>query len=284
VKKVRTYRRKARKEYLKVAKKRKISKKKIYKANKKQLQYLRRNVQHIEELKAATPLTELKGSEYKKLLVVSEVYLQQKEMLEKKCHSIPDRIVSISQPHVRPIVRGKDKGEVEFGAKMSVSMVDGYAFLEKLSWDAYNEANELISHIEKYKERFGYYPKSVHADAIYRNRENRQYCNERNIRLSGPKLGRPPKDIEKYRAILQEAKQDEIDRIPIEGSFGTAKRRYGIDRIKTKLSTTSETSVGITILVMNLEKIRRDLLLSFFRLLYRLLFGTCLCRKLPLYA
>jgi len=193
-KKPRTYREQARKEYLKVAKKRKPNKKSIGKGIKKQLQYIRRNLKHIEELSTKTPLQALGAGLYQDLLVISELYRQQKEMFDEKKHTIPGRIVSISQPHVRPIVRGKANAPVEFEAKISVSLVDGYSLLETLSWNAYNEANELIGHIENYKKRFGSYPESVHVDGIYRNRENRRYCKNHNIRMSGPHLGRPPKD------------------------------------------------------------------------------------------
>ncbi len=39
----------------------------------------------------------------------------------------------LSQPHVRPIVRGKAGKPTEFGAKLSVSCVDNYVFLHRLS-------------------------------------------------------------------------------------------------------------------------------------------------------
>lgn len=278
-KKVRTYRQQARKDYLKVAKKRKPSVKLIRWGIKKQLQYIRRNLLHIENLKEKTPLSALDRGLYRKLLVISELYRQQKQMYETRTHVVPERIVGISQPHVRPIVRGKDRAAVEFGAKISVAMVDGYAFLDKLSWSAYNEATELISHIEAYTRRFGYYPESVHVDQIYRNRENRRYCKEHGIRMSGPPLGRPPKGTEEYRKILKDAKKDELDRIPIEGMFGNGKRRYGLSKIKSKLKETSETTIGITVLVMNLEKIARDLLVLIFSLLRRLGFGRYLVKK-----
>lgn len=98
---------------------------------------------------------------------------------------IEGRIVSISQPHVRPIVRGKASAPVEFGAKISVSLVGGYAFVDRLSWENYNEEGDLIGQIETYRQRFGVYPESVLADQIYRNRENRGYCKSKGIRLSG---------------------------------------------------------------------------------------------------
>lgn len=267
-KKVRTYRREGRREYLNVAKMRKPSLGKLRKGIRKQLQYIARNVRHINTLKEETSLQRLSKKQYRDLLVIQELYRQQKKMYKEKSHKVESRIVSIAQPYVRPIVRGKAAAEVEFGAKLSMAMVDGYAFLERLSWENYNESVDLMFHIESYKKRFGYYPESVHVDRIYRNRKNRTDCKNLGIRMSGPSLGRPPKDKAAYKRLLAESRQDEKDRIPIEGKFGNGKRKYGLDRIASKLKNTSETTIGMIILVMNLEKILRDFLLSFFRSLF----------------
>ena len=108
--------------------------------------------------------------------------------------------------------------------------------------------------MEAYRDRFGFYPESVHADKIYRNRNNIKFCKKHGIRLSGPGPGRPPKDITRQAEPKKQAWQDEIDRIPIEGKFGQAKRRFGLSGIMCRLARTSETAIAMTFLVMNLEK------------------------------
>lgn len=126
-KKPRTYRNTARKEYLDVAKKRRPSKKQRRKSLKKQLQYLLRNLSYIDRLLASGAKLEwLSGQKYKILLVVNEVYRQQLFMHENSLSRVDDRIVSLTQPHVRPIVRGKAGSSVEFGAKLSASCYDMY--------------------------------------------------------------------------------------------------------------------------------------------------------------
>ena len=229
------------------------------------MQYLKRNLGYIGEMIKHTPLRVLSKQQYKNLLVIQEVYRQQLEMYEERKHKIPGRIVSVSQPHVRPIVRGKARASVEFGAKISVAKIDGYAFLETMSWEPYHEGNKLTEHIEVYNQRFGYYPETVLADKIYRTRDNLKYCKGLEIRLGGPPLGRPPKDKEKHKALLRASREDERLRIPIEGVFGVAKRRYGMDVIREKLSVTSENTLAMVILGLNLNKILRNL----FVLLYR---------------
>jgi hypothetical protein len=151
---------------------------------------------------------------------------------------------------------------VDFGAKLAVSLVDGYAFCEELSWDAYNEGNTLIDSIEKYEEKYGFYPEVVLADKIYRTQENREYCKKRKIRLSGPKLGRPCEESRKDEK--RQIYQDSCERNEVEGLFGTGKRKYALDRIMAKLRETSETMILLNLVVLNLEKKPR-LLFQIFR-------------------
>ena len=258
-KKPRTYCQKARKDYLAVAKQKRSGYKKVRKAIGKQLCYLRRNLKNIDRMASKGLLMYLNKRHYRNLLIIKELSRQQLYMYENRTHKIADRIVSISQPHVRPIVRGKAKSNVEFGAKVSVSLIDGFSFVDRISWDSYNESCDLIEQIKKYHKRFGFYPESVHADKIYRNRENLRYCKKYGIRLSGPPLGRPKKvmseNAEQLKQEKQQHRQDEIDRIAVEGKFGQGKRRFSLARIMAKLAGTSEAVIMISFMVMNLEKI-----------------------------
>ena len=257
IKKPRTYRKKARKDYLKVAKKRRPTRKEKREAIAQQLKYIKRNLSHIENLiNEGAELTSLSRRKYKMLLVVTEVYRQQLWMYENESTRIDDRIVSINQPHIRPIVRGKAGKPVEFGAKLSVSCFENYVFLDHLSWDNFNESGDFEDQIEAYKNFTGYYPSSVHVDKIYRTKANLAFCKERGIRISGPPLGRPPKNIS--RPTKKQAQDDERFRNAIEGKFGQAKRRFNLNLVMTKLSKTSETSIAITFLVINLCTLLRQ--------------------------
>lgn len=177
-------------------------------------------------------------------------------MWEEKTSKIENRIVSLTQPHLRPIKRGKAGKPFEFGAKLSVSCFDGYVFLEHLSWDNFNESGDLKNQIENYKAFMGYYPESVHVDKIYRTRENRAWCQQRGIRLSGSPLGRPRKNVS--QEAKKQAVNDERVRNEIEGKFGQGKRRYGLARIMAKLRKTAETAIAISFLVMNLSTLLRQ--------------------------
>lgn len=241
-----------------VAKDKRVSRQKIRKCLRQQLGYLRRNLKSIDRLAHHAGLGVLKLRQYKDLLVISEVYRQQQRMYDNRSQRIDDRIVSISQTHVRPIKLGKAAANTEFGAKVSISLVNGMSFVDTISCDNFNEGVEFSAQVESYRERFGCYPESANADKIYRNRVNCRYCKLRGIRLFGTKLGRPPKITESNAQALKEAKrlakQDEIGRNAVEGKFGQEKRRFSLNRIMTKLSGTSETAIMISFLVMNLNR------------------------------
>ncbi len=177
-------------------------------------------------------------------------------MHQEKSHSISGRIVSISQPHVRPIARGKARASTEFGAKLSASVCDeGFVTLDRIDWEAFNESGDLRFQVEKYRKRTGNYPEAVLADKIYRTQANRKWCKEKGIRLSGPKLGRPSKSEILQKEQRRQNYRDECDRNAIEGKFGQAKRRFGLSRIMAKLQETSESMIALSFLVMNLEKL-----------------------------
>jgi hypothetical protein len=259
--KPRTYRRQARKEYLKHARNRKRTAKQTRAAIKKQMNYIKRDVGYVAQfVRTGVKLT---PKQQELLNVLTTVYEQQRLMFEEKTHSVPDRIVSLSQPWVRPIVRGKAKAKTEFGAKLHISLVDGYARIERLSFDAFNEANDFFQIVERYRQRYGRYPARILADKIYRNRDALAFCRERGIRLTGPALGRPPKNAEASKQAKRQEYDDICDRNAIEGEFGTAKTAYGLGRVAAKLEDTSVCVIGIALLCMNLKKRLRSLLRRF---------------------
>lgn len=251
LKKPRTYRKTARKDYLKTAQDKRPGKKKVRKAVGKQLRYLRRNIGHVEkllnlneELHLPFPLPR---DLHRYFWIIQVLYDQQLEMYEEKKHRVEDRIVSIHQPQVRPMVRGKAKSPTEFGAKLHLSMIDGYCFVDTISWDAYHEGNHLPEYVENYKKRYGYYPEKVLVDKLYANRANRKWLKERGIKISAKPLGRPS-----VKAVEYHLSPGERNRI--EGVFGRAKTAYGMYRIRAKLARTSESWIASIVLVLNLVK------------------------------
>jgi len=251
--KPRAYKKQARKDYLNMARKKKKTSSEIRKGIRKQLQYLERNLKSIDMLlsrgKSLSPKSE------KRLGTVRSLVEQQKYMFDHRTHSVENRIVSLSQPYLRPIVRGKIKAPVEFGAKLDISVCDGFTRLEKQSFEAYNESTTLKDVIERYRKRTGRYPERVLADKIYRNRDNLAFCKERGIRLSGPALGRPKKNEKPDR---KQDYRDICERVEVERKFSLAKLKCGLGKIYTRLAETSESVIALSILMVNLKKICHD--------------------------
>jgi len=252
--KKRTYRRKARKEYLGFSKKRKKHGKTVKMAKKAMLQYVRRNVSQLEEL-----LKELKKRGLKlkqdiadRFETAHKIYEQQNEMYRQKVNRVKDRIVSFHQPEVRPIVRGKAGKNVEFGPKGALSLVDNYLFLDELSYDSFNEGTRLGVELDMYEERFGKKPPEVIADQIYGNRENRKYLKEKEIKAALRPLGRRAKtqEAERHRKWVNK-KQKERNRI--EGMIGHSKEHFGLNRIRYTIEDGAEIWVRMGLMMMNLD-------------------------------
>ena len=233
--KPRTYRMKARRDYLSVTKQRKKCKRTIRKAIRLQLNYLGRNLRTIEKLldEKQTQEFPLAHKHQKTYWVIQELYRQQQQMYKENTHKISGRIVSISQPHIRPIVRGKSGREVEFGAKISVS-----------------------------------------ADVIFGSRENWAYMKQQGINYSGISLGRRPRELTPERKELEaERKKKAKQRSQVEGVFGVGKRKYDLGLVKAKTKETSESWIGMhspsqtwVYLIMNIARLMRVIFWPFFKI------------------
>lgn len=254
-KKPRMYRREARREYLTWSKSKKRPAKKTRRAIRKQLGYLKRDLRYYHELdEHYAPDCALFHREM--IATIETLLAQQTSMYETKTHSVKDRIVPLAQPWVRPMVRGKAAANTEFGAKVHLSTDDaGLARIERLSFDAFNECEGLIEAAERFCERYGRWPDRILADKIYRTRKNISWCKARGIRLSGPKLGRPPKDAALTKELKALELMDSADRNNVEGVFGTTKRTYGLDCVAARLEETTKTVIAITVMVFNLRKL-----------------------------
>lgn len=257
--KPRTYREMASSYYLNFAKKKSPSKKAIKKCIKQQLQYIRRNMKHINKvldrvIKETGSMPLMQKKDYRSWLVVQHIYEQQYTMHKDNRKKIKDRIVSLSQPWVRPIVRGKTGKKTEFGAKINASEVDGYVDFTRIDFSAYNEALDLEEILEGYKRKYGHYPEGVLVDKIYLNKKNRELLKELEINHYGPRLGRPAA-LSKEEKLRRKKKQNK--RSEIEGKFGLGKIKYGLDKIKMRLPETSKAQMNLIAISMNMMQLLR---------------------------
>ena len=256
----------AKNQYNSFSKTRKKSKKQINQVKKQQLQYLRRNLGYIDEIIKRHPKEwedALTKWQRERLTVVRTLYSQQLEMYESHTNRVDDRIVSLSQWWVRPIVRGKQSAPVEFGAKVEMSDIGGFLRIETLKWDAFNESTTLQDSVEAYRKSYGHYPQRVLADTIFRTRGNIRYCKEHGIHLNGPKLGKPSQDPQVHKEELRLEWEESGEHSDIERCFGVCKRCYSLGRVTAKLKHTSEIMIHLSVLALNLRKRLRLLLCLF---------------------
>lgn len=180
----------------------------------------------------------LTDKEKKVIDIITKAYRQQKNHFESNDprESIPNRIVSLAKPYVRPIVRGKEVKNVEFGAKCNNILVDGISFIEKLSFNAFNEGTRLQHCIKMHKRLFGVDVKKIGGDTSYAGTANRDFCKEKDIQTSFVKRGRPSQEKKEKDFVRQELAR--VRATAMEGSFGTQKEHYGMRRIKARKKET----------------------------------------------
>ena len=252
-KKVRTYCRVARKAYLNFTKKKHKTHKQIRRMQKALLQYLRRNIKQMAELAdQAKALGHTISKDVTETFeTVKKIYAQQKEMYDEKKKSIAARIVSLHKSYVRPIVRGKSGKDVEFGAKVQLSCVDGYLFADHISFDNFNESTKLETSVDSFQRRFDKLPDHIAMDQIYGSRENRKYLEERGVRASVKPLGRRKKGKasnpeERWR------KRKQRERNRIEGAIGNSKTNHDLGIVCSKNAKTERSWIQMALFSRNL--------------------------------
>jgi hypothetical protein len=265
VSKPRTHRQEARRAFIALTRKKRKGKKLIDRTKLTQIRCLQADFQIFLDF-LGTQASNLLGCfsrhDSRCLQAAFRMYEQQKMMFEQNVRSCADRIISIYQPHLRPIVRGKAGARVEFGAKIGASIVSGYTYVDHLSWAAYNESADLGMQVELYRRRFGMLPKELQADRIYLGKENRKQIRTCHIDCYSHPLGRPPKEENDTHA--QDKKRASGERNEIEGTFGTTKRVYRANDIRAKLDSTADTWIGACFFAKNVMKFLRGLPCLFF--------------------
>jgi len=250
--KPRTYRKKAHKRYVSQSKKKNSTKASLRKTLRYLLNCVERNLGHIDDMldMVGGRVFPLPHKYQRQLWVIHTLYDQQRGMYETDSRRCDDRIVSICQPHVRPIVRGKTGKRVEFGAKLGLSLAGGYLTHQTISWDAYNEASDLQHQAETYRLLTGHYPELIQCDKIYHTNANRSWCSERDIRMTALPKG-PKPNLSAYEKRKQ--RDEYAERNHIEGRIGNAKQALSMNQIKAKLKDTSETWIAATLFVLNIS-------------------------------
>ena len=225
---------KHKKEYLNFQKRRKKSRRKEKKLRKQLLKYLVRSLEILKQLQNKYGFR-YSGKEAKQIQTIEKIKEQQHDLLYGNVQSVKHRIVSLHQPHVRPIIRGKEVKPVEFGAKVHKVQVGGLSFIEHLSYDNFNEGTRLKQSVAFHQKHFGKLSQLA-ADAIYATNENRRYCTALNIATSFLAKGKQGK-LQQQKSVMRSALST-IRATVLEGSFGNEKNHYLLNKIKARSKDT----------------------------------------------
>jgi hypothetical protein len=167
---------------------------------------------------------------YQRIRTLKTVLKQQQEIFDTG-ESVPGRIVSLAKSYIRPIVRGKEVKSVEFGAKANMIQFDGINFIEHLSFNAFHEGIRLKKSVWYGRGLVGRIS-HVSGDDIYANNANRTWCASQNIFHAFKRKGRAGKYEDQRKAMASELRKERSTRM--EGSFGTEKEYYGLQKIKAR--------------------------------------------------
>lgn len=175
------------------------------------------------------------NKEGKLLASIQTVYEQQHQLLYGNSEKVTGRIVSLSKPYIRPVVRGKEIKPVEFGAKVHKVQVSGISFIEHISYEAFNEGTRLKQSVAFHQKHFGKLSQ-LGADAIYATNANRRYCSKLGIATSFKAKGNDGKLADQKQAMR--AALSAVRGTVLEGSFGNEKNHYLLDKVKAKTQPT----------------------------------------------
>jgi transposase, IS5 family len=171
---------------------------------------------------------------YQYLRTIKQVLQQQRYLYQHPGNRVPDRIVSLHKPYIRPIKRGKENKPTEFGAKVHMMQTDSLCWLEHFSFRAFNECKRFKISVIKHKAMFGKCSQAS-ADRIYATNENRRFCARHNIFHNFDPKGPRPKDqkwAKEQRQLKESLNKDRATRL--EGSFGNHKNHYGLSKVKAR--------------------------------------------------
>lgn len=226
-----------RKEFLSYQKTKKKTKKAEKKLIKKLLKFLLRLLTLHKQIVTDKNVS-LSGKQNAQLLTITKIYEQQHSKAYGEVAQIKDRIVSLSKPYIRPIVRGKEAKAVEFGAKVNKLQIDGISFIEHFSYDAFNEGTRLQKCIALHQQLFG---KCSHhsADKIYATNANRTYCSGNSIVTNFVPKGRQKEQhIEQSKTMRGVLDKERSARL--EGSFGNEKNYYLLQKVNARNALTEK--------------------------------------------
>ena len=239
-------------------KQRRHTKQRTHKIIRRLLGLLGKILAELRRLNRENPCTGLfSDKQLAEIEMITKIYRQQRNHQKSgnAKESIPNRIVSVNKPYVRPIVRGKEIKKVEFGAKCNNILIDGMSFIEKLSFNAFNEGTRLVHCVKLAEKLFGEKITKIGGDCSYSGNDNRTFCSDENIVTSFVQKGKKREASASVSLVRKELAR--VRATAMEGSFGTQKEHYGLKRINGRIKRTEILIIFFGIHTANVVQLAR---------------------------
>jgi len=230
IRKPRTKYNKWKPRYISYSKMRKKSKKKRASLTRGLLRLLDKLNHELDEIEQNYKF-EMPQRYYERRKTIRTIYSQQ-YLLFTTGELPKNRIVSIHKKYLRPIVRGKELKKVEFGAKVNKYQIDGINFIERISFDNFNEGTEFINTIYQSQQLTNTRVKIIGADAIYATNKNRVFVTNNKIKTDFKPKGKPSKYHKQKKQLSGMITKERASRL--EGSFGKEKEHYHLKKVKAR--------------------------------------------------
>lgn len=257
----RTYKRTARKVFITYQKIRHHTIQSRRRVQRKILQFSKRNVAQLKNALekisqgANNSLNKIKNKVQEQFLKQAHAFLvtasniveQQKDIYKRL--PVKERIVSVHQPHLRPMVRGKYPVEVEFGPKILLNLKNNFLFLEHLSFNNISDSQLLDISLKGYQERFGSLPAQLAADRGFWSKDNHQLAVDYGIK----KIAIENKGKSSYLKGKPFRERLRRLRCKIEAKISLAKRKYGLDCTRYRIPQGEEIWVRLGLIALNLK-------------------------------
>ncbi len=249
----RMYKREAKKLWTACSRHPKRQRSSVYKQVKIQSQNIRRDPRFINEFIDAGAT--LNNKQATRLGVIRILFDYQWHMYANKMYHVEDRIVSLQQPYMLPIQRGKANAKVEFGGKVDFLLSEGIIALERFDFSAFTESVDFKETLDRYYELYGQYPDKVLADTLYRNGKNMKLCKDLGIKIFGLRLGAKPK----HASAEQRLKDTDAGkrRGAIERRFAFLKGSVGLDLANSRIAESLAVKINQAVVLSNVLTLLR---------------------------
>jgi transposase, IS5 family len=184
---------------------------------------------------------------------VRQVMHQARERVFRGNTRVPDKIVSLFEPHTEVIRKGKAATPTEFGKMIKIQEAEQQIITHYEVYDQRPaDADLLVPAIDIHEQRFGRIPRLITGDAGFFSARNEAAARERGVKwMAVPNLSTKSTERRKLQKKRWFRKAQRW-RTGAEGRISLLKRRHGLNRCRYKGQAGMKRWVGLGVIADNL--------------------------------